>query len=407
MGGSVLAAAGDAALVLGGISWEPEIRGALVVLVGGTVLFGSVWLLLTTNIGNRLGALNALAGFFGWMFILGVVWWIYGFGLIGDPPAWEPKEVVFGDLVRRPRPAMSTTSVRPLWSTPLRWWSPTARVSSKPRCRRSGLGWSTRTTRPCSRTVYSPPADRPGASTRSSASCSPSTTRRSPRTSLPPTRPSIPRTLGSSTTRRCRNGSTGPIDDEFRRDQQLTLSAVASVSPELIDAAKADGDIDAQGWTLISNAEAGEAQATADAFLNETSIDPFDEQRATSSCSTPSRRAASPTARATASSTVSGTRSATPCCSGIPRTPSWCRSHRRSTRRPMPGAAASVPGDRPRAVKSCRSSWSADLGTRRLPAALMTIGSLIVVPGAVLDAAHPRPGAAASGSTSGIRFGGH
>ena len=35
-----------------GIGWEPEIRGALVVLVGSVVLFGSVWLILTTNLGH-------------------------------------------------------------------------------------------------------------------------------------------------------------------------------------------------------------------------------------------------------------------------------------------------------------------------------------------------------------------
>ena len=39
--------------VLAGIGWEPEIRGALVVLVGSAVLMGSVWLILTTNLGNR------------------------------------------------------------------------------------------------------------------------------------------------------------------------------------------------------------------------------------------------------------------------------------------------------------------------------------------------------------------
>ena len=83
--------------VIAGISWEPEIRGALTVLVGSLVLFGSVWLILNTNLGNRLGTLISLAGFFGWMFIMGIVWWIYGIGLQGDRPTWEPREIVFGD----------------------------------------------------------------------------------------------------------------------------------------------------------------------------------------------------------------------------------------------------------------------------------------------------------------------
>ena len=85
--------------VVAGISWEPEIRGALVFLVGSAVLYGSVWLILTTNIGSRLGTLNALAGLLGWMAIKGIVWWIYGGNVLrGDDPAWVPKEIVYGEL---------------------------------------------------------------------------------------------------------------------------------------------------------------------------------------------------------------------------------------------------------------------------------------------------------------------
>ena len=84
--------------IVAGIGWEPEIRGALTVLVGSLVLFGSVWLILNTNLGNRLGTLIALAGFFGWMLVMGIVWWIYGIGLTGDSPTWQPKEIVYGDL---------------------------------------------------------------------------------------------------------------------------------------------------------------------------------------------------------------------------------------------------------------------------------------------------------------------
>ena len=49
---------------LAGISWDPEIRGILIVAVGAAVLMGSVYLLLATNLGNRLGFMVALAGFF-------------------------------------------------------------------------------------------------------------------------------------------------------------------------------------------------------------------------------------------------------------------------------------------------------------------------------------------------------
>ena len=66
---------------------------ALVVLVGSAVLMGSVWLILTTNVGSRVGTLNAVAGFFGWMAIMGFVWWIYGIGMVGEAPSWQVVEV--------------------------------------------------------------------------------------------------------------------------------------------------------------------------------------------------------------------------------------------------------------------------------------------------------------------------
>ena len=48
------------------------------------VLGGSVYLLLATNIGARLGLLVALAGLFGWLTILTLTWWI-------QPPANGPR----------------------------------------------------------------------------------------------------------------------------------------------------------------------------------------------------------------------------------------------------------------------------------------------------------------------------
>jgi hypothetical protein len=84
--------------VLGGIGWDPEIRGFLAVAVGVVVLMGSVYLLLATNLANRLGFLVALTGFFGWMAIMAFVWWIYGIGMTGDDPTWEGEEINFGDL---------------------------------------------------------------------------------------------------------------------------------------------------------------------------------------------------------------------------------------------------------------------------------------------------------------------
>jgi hypothetical protein len=91
---------------LAGIAWDPQIRGILAVLVGVVVLGGSIFLLLTTNIGQRLGFMLALTALFGWMTIHGLVWWLYppGNGPGGRLPAWEIEEVNHGDLAHAALP---------------------------------------------------------------------------------------------------------------------------------------------------------------------------------------------------------------------------------------------------------------------------------------------------------------
>jgi hypothetical protein len=88
--------------LIAGIAWDPEIRGILAVLVGTVVLGGSVYLLMATNIGTRLGFMLALAALFGWMTIHGLTWWIFppGNGPAGRQPAWEITEVNRGDLTQ-------------------------------------------------------------------------------------------------------------------------------------------------------------------------------------------------------------------------------------------------------------------------------------------------------------------
>jgi hypothetical protein len=80
------------------LTWTPGIRGVLVVAVGIIVLMGSVYLILGTNSGFRLGFLLALTGLMGWMVIMGVVWMIYGIGRTGPAPTWEVLEMNRGDL---------------------------------------------------------------------------------------------------------------------------------------------------------------------------------------------------------------------------------------------------------------------------------------------------------------------
>ncbi|HEX9681518.1 MAG TPA: hypothetical protein VGA13_00395 [Acidimicrobiales bacterium] len=83
---------------LAAIGWEPEIRGALVVLIAVAVLCGSIYLVLATNAGARLGFTLAFTGLMGWMLVMGVIWAMYGIGLKGDSPTWEVREVVVGNI---------------------------------------------------------------------------------------------------------------------------------------------------------------------------------------------------------------------------------------------------------------------------------------------------------------------
>jgi hypothetical protein len=76
------------------VTWSPFIRGIVVVLIGVGVLCGSVYLLLLTNLGARLGFLVAMAGLFGWLALMSAVWVVYGIGLKGKDPSWQPKAVI-------------------------------------------------------------------------------------------------------------------------------------------------------------------------------------------------------------------------------------------------------------------------------------------------------------------------
>jgi hypothetical protein len=74
------------------INWYPELRGILTVLIGVVVWMGSVYLILGTNLGARLGFLVTFTGLMGWMTLMGAVWWMYGIGLKGDVPEWKQVE---------------------------------------------------------------------------------------------------------------------------------------------------------------------------------------------------------------------------------------------------------------------------------------------------------------------------
>ena len=75
------------------IQWDPDITGYLAVGIAVLVLCGSAYLLLATNVGARLGFLIAWTGFWGWMLLMGILWWVFAIGYIGEEPSWEVHQI--------------------------------------------------------------------------------------------------------------------------------------------------------------------------------------------------------------------------------------------------------------------------------------------------------------------------
>jgi hypothetical protein len=92
-----------------GLSWSPAIQGILVVMIGATVLLGSIYLVVATNTGARLGLLITLAGLFGWLSILSLYWWVSppGNGPRGTDPTWVMTEIVVNEANRAQGPAQT------------------------------------------------------------------------------------------------------------------------------------------------------------------------------------------------------------------------------------------------------------------------------------------------------------
>lgn len=82
------------AVVFAGLEFKVMVRGILFPAIMFSILCGSTYVILATNVGNRLGFLLANAAFWGWMVLMTTVWMIYGIGLKGNPPAWKVQEVV-------------------------------------------------------------------------------------------------------------------------------------------------------------------------------------------------------------------------------------------------------------------------------------------------------------------------
>jgi hypothetical protein len=82
------------------INWQPELRGVLITVISIALFCGSIYLVLLTNLGAKLGFLVAFTGLAGWMLLMGIIWMIYGIGLRGPDPSWTevPGRTVLQDV---------------------------------------------------------------------------------------------------------------------------------------------------------------------------------------------------------------------------------------------------------------------------------------------------------------------
>ncbi|NNC80246.1 MAG: hypothetical protein HKN94_08855 [Acidimicrobiales bacterium] len=213
---------------LAAIGFDPEIRGILVVATGAIVLFGSVWLMLATNSGVRLGTLIALSSFFGWMVIMGLFWWIRGIGFVGESVSWEVLDYNRGNI--------SSSSVEVARDLP-------------EGAELKGLGLQV-----------------------AELGLEAGVTEMAEFTEEPD---------------RTSEDFSGMTDEEFeaawlrafQRSTATTLSQVMSVAPDFVEAAEVDGPIpDLNGWEIMNTAEAGEAQSTAGAGIVEHEGFDFESQ---------------------------------------------------------------------------------------------------------------------------------
>ncbi len=240
---------------ISGLEWDPHVRGFLAVLAGFVVWMGSVWLLVSSNSGVRLGTLLSLAGFFGWMAIMGSIWWIYGIGWVGDAPTWEEVEIVegFDEEGHLTFAALDEANLLRSESLPTAYEKVIAAADDAEA--EFGSNWRTLGTEGLSndeaerlieiQTAYvefgSVSAD-----------------------DLTPDQ-----TEGLSA-----DEIEALLVEENAKNQATTWSELAAVAPGLIDQDNAD----LGGWTLLSTAEAGEAQASAIAMLLESPDFDFSSQ---------------------------------------------------------------------------------------------------------------------------------
>ncbi|MDP9073103.1 MAG: hypothetical protein M3N98_02820 [Actinomycetota bacterium] len=86
-------------LLAAAVTWDPFVRGGLILVLFVVLLPGSVLFVLSTNTGIRLGFLLGLAGLTGMMALLSLLWMpLASSADIGRPNSWHPLQVITGDF---------------------------------------------------------------------------------------------------------------------------------------------------------------------------------------------------------------------------------------------------------------------------------------------------------------------
>ncbi|CAB4662941.1 unannotated protein [freshwater metagenome] len=76
------------------VNFQPTIRGIAVVVIMFLCLIGSTYLIMATNVGARLGFLITATALAGWMMSMSIIWAVYGIGLKGPDPSWQPNDPI-------------------------------------------------------------------------------------------------------------------------------------------------------------------------------------------------------------------------------------------------------------------------------------------------------------------------
>ena len=255
------------AATIAGIGWDPEVRGFLTVALAGVLLVGTVWLLLVTNTGVRLGSLIALAGLFGWFTIMALIWWLQGIGYTGASPSWE-YQASFRDAAGYESEGIEDAYVGGVDELP------------DPNCDNSVIFPPSKTS-----WTFTPPGEGclpravsllltyPGADRADVTAELATVDSEGIRTSL---RERNALLAEEDPRRRTAAELDAAAEDQIaRREAQIdkmSLSALAANAPQVISWARSEGYLKLGEWELLSTAAAGEATAAAGAFIEEREV---------------------------------------------------------------------------------------------------------------------------------------